>query len=223
VLVKNQGFTLFIFDTIKLSLYTIFFFYQNIKDIKYLIEKKGIADAGVFLSVIWNLFVSVMNIGNYIIFVLLSRSYGFTNDILKQNQFIDSHQLQSLYWQAQIFDSVLVLMNMAMIMNFTKVSRRVSLTMGLIGKTAPYLIYLVLTYILALILMAMIVWQVWGDRLSYFRNISISIIYTLALFDLKSMYLATDFMSANQYGVDPIWLFILIILFAVVLHYSITL
>ena len=69
--------------------------------------------------------------------------------------------------------------------------------MGLIGKTAPYLIYLVLTYILALILMAMIVWQVWGDRLSYFRNISISIIYTLALFDLKSMYLATDFMSAN--------------------------
>jgi len=114
-------------------------------------------------------------------------------------------------------------MNMAMIMNFTKVSRRVSLTMGLIGKTAPYLIYLVLTYILALILMAMIVWQVWGDRLSYFRNISISIIYTLALFDLKSMYLATDFMSANQYGVDPIWLFILIILFAVVLHYSITL
>jgi hypothetical protein len=37
------------------------------------------------------------------------------------------------------------------------------------------------------------------------------------------MYLATDFMSANQYGVDPIWLFILIILFAVVLHYSITL
>jgi hypothetical protein len=81
--VKNQGFTLFIFDTIKLSLYTIFFFYQNIKDIKYLIEKKGIADAGVFLSVIWNLFVSVMNIGNYIIFVLLSRSYGFTNDILK--------------------------------------------------------------------------------------------------------------------------------------------
>ena len=93
MVVKNQGFTLFIFDTIKLSLYTIFFFYQNIKDIKYLIEKKGIADAGVFLSVIWNLFVSVMNIGNYIIFVLLSRSYGFTNDILKQNQFIDSHNL----------------------------------------------------------------------------------------------------------------------------------
>lgn len=71
----------------------MYFFYQNFKDIKFLIDKKGIAEAGVFLSVIWNAFVSVMNIGNYILFVLLSRSYGFTNDILKQNQFIDSHNL----------------------------------------------------------------------------------------------------------------------------------
>eukprot|EP00355_Strombidium_rassoulzadegani_P005761 CAMPEP_0168625494 /NCGR_PEP_ID=MMETSP0449_2-20121227/10043_1 /TAXON_ID=1082188 /ORGANISM="Strombidium rassoulzadegani, Strain ras09" /LENGTH=79 /DNA_ID=CAMNT_0008667255 /DNA_START=53 /DNA_END=289 /DNA_ORIENTATION=+ len=45
----------------------------------------------------------------------------------------------------------------------------------------------------------------------------------MALFDLKSMYLGTDFMSANQYGVNSSWLFILIVLFAVVLHYSITL
>ena len=47
--------------------------------------------------------------------------------------------------------------------------------------------------------------------------------YTLALFDLKSMYLGQDFMSANQYGVDSMWLFILIVLFAIVLHYSVTL
>ena len=47
--------------------------------------------------------------------------------------------------------------------------------------------------------------------------------YTFALFDLKSMYLAKDFMSANQYGVDAAWLFVLVILFALVLHYSITL
>lgn len=60
----------------------MYFFYQNFKDVKFLIDKKGIAEAGVFLSVIWNAFVSVMNIGNYILFVLLSRSYGFTNDIL---------------------------------------------------------------------------------------------------------------------------------------------
>lgn len=74
-----------------------------------------------------------------------------------------------------------------------------------------------------LYLMAMIVWQVWGDKLAYFRDVQISMMYTLALFDLKSMYLGQDFMSANQYGVDSMWLFILIVLFAIVLHYSVTL
>ena len=48
-------------------------------------------------------------------------------------------------------------------------------------------------------------------------------IYTFALFDLKSMYLAKDFMRANQYGVDAGWLFVLVILFALILHYTITL
>ena len=37
------------------------------------------------------------------------------------------------------------------------------------------------------------------------------------------MYLAKDFMDANQYGVENMWLFILITLFAVVLHYTLTL
>ena len=71
--------------------------------------------------------------------------------------------------------------------------------------------------------MAMIVWQVWGDRLDYFRQVGIASLYTLAFFDMKSMYLGTDFMSANQYGVDGMWLFVLIVLFAMVLHYTITL
>jgi len=47
--------------------------------------------------------------------------------------------------------------------------------------------------------------------------------YTTALFDLKTMYLATDFMDANQMRLDEYWLFIMIIIFAVVLHYTITL
>ena len=95
--------------------------------------------------------------------------------------------------------------------------------MGIIGKTATYLGFLIVLYIIMLFLMALIVWQVWGDRLGYFRDISKAMIYTFALFDLKSMYLGTDFMQANQYGVDSIWLFMLVILFAVVLHYSVTL
>jgi hypothetical protein len=80
-----------------------------------------------------------------------------------------------------------------------------------------------MAYIGALLFMSLIVWQVYGDRLSYFRNIQMSLIYTLALFDLKTMYLGKDFMEANQYGVDSQWLFIITILFAIVLHYSVTL
>jgi hypothetical protein len=83
--------------------------------------------------------------------------------------------------------------------------------------------YLVVSYILMLYFMSMIVWQVWGDKLPYFRNPSISLIYTLAMFDLKTMYLGNDFMQANQYGVSFYWLLLLIILFAVVLHYTVTL
>ena len=98
-----------------------------------------------------------------------------------------------------------------------------SLVFKIIGITAPYLVYLVGSYLMMLYFMAMIVWQVWGDKLPYFRNIEISMIYTLALFDLKTMYLGKDFMTANQYGVDNMWLFILIVMFAVVLHYTVTL
>jgi hypothetical protein len=65
-------------------------------------------------------------------------------------------------------------------------------------------------------------WQVYGDKLSYFRYTQISMMYTLALFDLKSMYLGRDFMDANQFGVDNYWLLVLILLLAIVLHYSVT-
>ena len=70
--------------------------------------------------------------------------------------------------------------------------------MKLIGITASYLVYIILGYMLLLLLMAMIVWQVWGDRLPYFRYVQIAWMYTMTLFDLKSMYLGKDFMSANQ-------------------------
>jgi len=99
----------------------------------------------------------------------------------------------------------------------------VSLLFKIIGITAPYLFYLVISYLVALFLMALIVWQVWGDKLFYFRNLYISSMYTMALFDMKSMYIGQDFMAANQFGVDSMWLLILIVLFAVVLHYSVTL
>lgn len=37
------------------------------------------------------------------------------------------------------------------------------------------------------------------------------------------MYLGTDFMTASQFGVDSYWLLLVVTIFNVVLHYSITL
>lgn len=114
-------------------------------------------------------------------------------------------------------------MNMLMMIQFTRVSRRVSRVFKIIAVTSSYLFYLVVTYVLMLIFMSLIVWQVWGDKLPYFRRPQLSMIYTLAMFDLKTMYLGKDFMQANQYGVSFFWLLFLIVLFAVVLHYTVTL
>lgn len=55
------------------------------------------------------------------------------------------------------------MMNLLMIIQFTTVSRRVSLVIKIIGLTSSYLFYLVLIYIFSLYLMAQVVWQVWGD------------------------------------------------------------
>lgn len=74
-----------------------------------------------------------------------------------------------------------------------------------------------------LYLLSIVFWQIWGDKLSYFRNFQLTSIYVMALFDMKSMSLAKDFMSANQFSVDSIWLFLIIILCIVILHFSITL
>ena len=170
----------------------------------------------------WNASISFLNITNFVLFMILSRSQD-VNTMLRENTYVNSGELSSFYQTAQLYDSLLVIMNILGIIQFTTLSRRVSLVMKIIGITGPYLFYLVLSYLLMIYMMAKIVWQVWGDRLGYFRNVPISMIYTLALFDLKSMYLSKDFMSANQYGVSSMWLFILIVLFAIVLHYTVTL
>lgn len=69
-------------------------------------------------------------------------------------------------------------MNMIMLIQFTVLSRRVSMVFKIIGVTGAYLGILVLSYLFMLLLMSLIAWQVWGDRLPYFRNTSISMMYT---------------------------------------------
>lgn len=67
---------------------------------------------------------------------------------------------------------------MANLIQFTVISRRVSLLFKLISITGSYMGYLVSFYVLLLQLMGMIVWQVYGDKLPYFRNMNISMMYT---------------------------------------------
>ena len=177
-----------IFDTVKLILYTLFFGKRLYDNIKFFISKYIVATGSDFFNLIWNALVTFFNISNFVYFVQLSQNQD-VNEILRRNEFLDSYQLYQQYRTAQIYDSLLVLMNMFMLIEFTQISRRVSLLIKLIGITAPYLIYLVISYLIMLYLMAMIVWQVWGDKLPYFRNLYIASVYTLALFDLKSMYL----------------------------------
>jgi hypothetical protein len=209
------------YDTVKLAIYTLYFGKQQYNDIKNFLKNYHKATFGDYFTLIWNATVSFLNITNYLLFCLLSFSYD-VNKTLRDDVYVNSNALYQQYWMAQLFDSVLVLMNMFTIIQFTTVSRRVSLLFKLIGLTAPYLGYLILSYVIMLYLMAQVMWQVYGDKLSYFRYTQISMMYTLALFDLKSMYLGRDFMDANQYSVDNYWLLVLILLLAIVLHYSVT-
>ena len=126
------------------------------------------AGAGDYFTLLWNGLVSFFNIANFILFMILSSQD--VNTILRNNEYIDSSALSNNYQVAQLYDSILVLMNMLMLIQFTVLSRRVSMVFKVIGVTGQYLMYLVLCYLLMLLLMAMIVWQVWGDKLAYFRN-----------------------------------------------------
>ena len=201
------------FDTIKLAIYTLYFGKQQYNDVKNFLKNYMTATFGDYFTLILNATISFLNITNYLFFSLLSYSYD-VNKTLREDVYVNSYQLYRQYWFAQLYDSLLVLINMFNIIQFTTISRRVSLVFKLIALTAPYLGYLVLSYVIMLYLMAQVMWQVYGDKLSYFRYTQISMMYTLALFDLKSMYLGRDFMSANQYSVDNYWLLVLILLLA---------
>lgn len=71
---------------------------------------------------IWNGTISVLNITNFVFFQRLSKQYD-TNTLLRENAYIDSVSMSKLYWWAQLFDSILVYMNMFMIIKFTRISR----------------------------------------------------------------------------------------------------
>jgi len=151
-------------------LYTIYYSKQQYNDIRFFLNNYHQASFGDIFQLIWNGMVSFFNIYNFALFMMLSMGQD-VNFLLRENAYVNSYDLMRMYWLAQLFDSILVLMNMFNLIQFTTISRRVSLLFKLIGITAPYLLYLILSYVLMLYLMAMIVWQVWGDKLAYFRYI----------------------------------------------------
>jgi hypothetical protein len=93
--VSSMGFFLLVFDCVKLALYSLYFGYQNIQDIKFLLQY-GIASGGDLFRLLWNLTVMVLNIGNFWLFMTLS-SGDDVNDLLRRNELVDSQALSSSY------------------------------------------------------------------------------------------------------------------------------
>jgi len=63
---------------------------------------------------------------------------------LRKNEFIDAYTLSQMYSKAQLYDSMLVLMNQVMILEFTQISRMISLIFKIIAMTAYYLGFIVI-------------------------------------------------------------------------------
>lgn len=155
---KDQE-TIFYFDIVKLSLYTLYFGTGFLSDLNH-VRKLNLINGtpGQYFNMVWNVLVNFCNITNTVNFIQLSFFCGYVNDMLRNDVFIDSYKLANIYATGQRFDTFLILMNLLMLIRYTKVSRRVSLIFGLISKTTPYLGFLVMTYIVLLVLMALIVW-----------------------------------------------------------------
>jgi len=114
VTVDAYGYTLFVFDVVKLVLYTVYFGKQQLNDIINLYKNCYKATFADYFMMGWNFTVSFMNIANFILFMILSTSYD-VNNIVQANEHINSAEMSSYYQQAQLYDSILVLMNMIML------------------------------------------------------------------------------------------------------------
>jgi len=153
----GMGYFLFVFDIVKLILYTLYFGKQNLNDILFLKNNPGNIGSGEIVALLWNMTVNYCNTLNFIYFIILSREYD-VNQLLRDRKYVDSQQMSEMYQTAQQFDSLLVIMNVLMLIQFTTISRRVSVLFKLIGITIPYLIYIIMAYFGALFFMSMIVW-----------------------------------------------------------------
>ena len=97
--VSSGPFIIFVFDCVKLALYSLYFGYQNWQDIKFLKNMSAIATGADVFRLVWNLTVMFLNIGNFILFLMLSRDAD-VNDLLRRNELVNSNKLSMYYYMA---------------------------------------------------------------------------------------------------------------------------
>lgn len=99
--VDESRVNLFIFDAVKLALYSLYFGFQNFIDIRLLISLNCIgATGGQYFKIVWNGCVNYLNIINFVYFIQLSFKYGTVNENLRSTDYIDSHKMAVMYQEA---------------------------------------------------------------------------------------------------------------------------
>lgn len=95
----SWGYTLYIFDIVKLVLYTIYFGKQNLNDIIFIKNNPNKVGMGEIVALMWNMTVNWCNTVNFIYFMILSREYD-VNSLLRDRKYVDSQQMSHYYQTA---------------------------------------------------------------------------------------------------------------------------
>ena len=96
---NDIGYTLFVFDVVKLVMYTIYFGKQNINDLLFFKNNINRVGGPEIVALLWNMTVMYCNCFNFIYFMILSREYD-VNTILRENKYVDSQKMSGLYQTA---------------------------------------------------------------------------------------------------------------------------
>lgn len=94
--VESKGGQILIFDAVKLALYTIFFGQRLFRNIKLVVTQPAFVTGSDIFNLTWNALISFFNISNFVMIMILSKSYD-VNELLRKNEYFDSHALMSMY------------------------------------------------------------------------------------------------------------------------------
>ena len=68
------GFTILVFDCVKLALYSLYYGKQQWNDLAYFVANVGTGrlTGADYFGIVWNAAISVLNITNFVFFIMLS-------------------------------------------------------------------------------------------------------------------------------------------------------